>query len=408
MIDLLLMGALGFLGSFGHCLGMCGPLTVAFSFSDQSLSPGKIPLQFHLLLNLGRILSYALVGAIIGGLGSVLIASGQMAGIGSIFRQGIAILTGIMLIILGLAQINPTVFHRFPIFHPLSPKNLHTHLSKLMVNVSLQNHAFTPLLLGLIWGFIPCGFLYTAQIKAAETGNIGLGILTMLAFGTGTLPTMLGVGLLTEKFTADRRSQLFRMGGWITLLIGILTVLRTGNHVDYTGYGSLICLMLALIARPISRLWSYPLKYRRVLGVGAFVLAIVHTVQMLDHTFQWNLTAFEFMLPQHQGGILAGGLAFMLMIPAAITSFDFIQNYLGIFWRKIHLLAVPALILAVIHTLLIGSNYWGGFDVTIGSKFRVVILTFLTLVVLLVRYRPVWSLFGLKKFYVAPLPLKQK
>ena len=406
IIDLLLISALGFLGSFGHCLGMCGPLTVAFSVSDESLSPGKIPWQFHLLLNLGRILSYALIGAMIGGLGSVLIAGGQMAGIGSIFRQGIAIFTGILLIILGLAQINPTVFHRFPIIHPLSPKNLHDHLSKWMVNLSLQNHFFTPILLGLIWGLIPCGFLYTAQIKAAETGNLGLGMLTMLAFGIGTFPTMLGVGLLTGKFTADRRSQLFRMGGWITLLIGILTLLRTGNHVDYTGYGSLISLMFALIARPISRLWSQPLKYRRFLGVGAFVLAIVHTVQMLDHTFQWNLTAFEFMIPQHQLGIIAGGLALLLMIPAAITSFDHIQSYLGIVWRKIHLLAVPALIFIVIHALLIGSNYFGRFDLTFFDQLRGFIFIIVTLMVLLIRYLPIWSLLGLEKFYVAPL--KQK
>jgi sulfite exporter TauE/SafE len=406
IIDLLLIGVLGFLGSFGHCLGMCGPLTVAFSLSDESLSSRKIPFQFYLLLNLGRILSYALVGAMIGGVGSVLIASGQMAGIGSFFRQGIAILTGILLIILGLAQINPTVFHRFPIIHPLSPKNLHDRLSKLMVNISLQNHGFTPLLLGLIWGFIPCGFLYTAQIKAAETGNISLGILTMLAFGLGTFPTMLGVGILTQKFTADRRSQLFRLGGWITLLIGILTLLRTGNHVDYSGYGSLICLIIALISRPISRLWSQPLKYRRVFGVGAFVLAVVHSVQMLDHTFQWNLTGFEFMIPQHQGGILAGGLAFLLMVPLAITSFDKIQTQLGILWRRIHLLAVPAFILAVIHTLLIGSNYLGGFELTLMIKIRVALLLLLSLVVLLIRYPNVWLLFGLEKFYVAPL--KQK
>ena len=406
IIDLLLISALGFLGSFGHCLGMCGPLTVAFSVSDESLSPGKIPWQFHLLLNLGRILSYALIGAMIGGLGSVLIAGGQMAGIGSIFRQGIAIFTGILLIILGLAQINPTVFHRFPIIHPLSPKNLHDHLSKWMVNLSLQNHFFTPILLGLIWGLIPCGFLYTAQIKAAETGNLGLGMLTMLAFGIGTFPTMLGVGLLTGKFTADRRSQLFRMGGWITLLIGILTLLRTGNHVDYTGYGSLISLMFALIARPISRLWSQPLKYRRFLGVGAFVLAIIHTVQMLDHTFQWNLTAFEFMIPQHQLGIIAGGLALLLMIPAAITSFDHIQSYLGIVWRKIHLLAVPALIFIVIHALLIGSNYFGRFDLTFFDQLRGFIFIIVTLMVLLIRYLSIWSLLGLEKFYVAPL--KQK
>lgn len=406
IIDLLLIGVLGFLGSFGHCLGMCGPLTVAFSLSDESLSSRKIPFQFYLLLNLGRILSYALVGAMIGGVGSVLIASGQMAGIGSFFRQGIAILTGILLIILGLAQINPTVFHRFPIIHPLSPQNLHDRLSKLMVNISLQNHGFTPLLLGLIWGFIPCGFLYTAQIKAAETGNISLGILTMLAFGLGTFPTMLGVGILTQKFTSDRRSQLFRLGGWITLLIGILTLLRTGNHVDYSGYGSLICLIIALISRPISRLWSQPLKYRRVFGVGAFVLAVVHSVQMLDHTFQWNLTGFEFMIPQHQGGILAGGLAFLLMVPLAITSFDKIQTQLGILWRRIHLLAVPAFILAVIHTLLIGSNYLGGFELTLMIKIRVALLLLLSLVVLLIRYPNVWLLFGLEKFYVAPL--KQK
>ena len=406
IIDLLLIGVLGFLGSFGHCLGMCGPLTVAFSLSDESLSSRKIPFQFYLLLNIGRILSYALVGAMIGGVGSVLIASGQMAGIGSFFRQGIAILTGILLIILGLAQINPTVFHRFPIIHPLSPQNLHDRLSKLMVNISLQNHGFTPLLLGLIWGFIPCGFLYTAQIKAAETGNISLGILTMLAFGLGTFPTMLGVGILTQKFTSDRRSQLFRLGGWITLLIGILTLLRTGNHVDYSGYGSLICLIIALISRPISRLWSQPLKYRRVFGVGAFVLAVVHSVQMLDHTFQWNLTGFDFMIPQHQGGILAGGLAFLLMVPLAITSFDKIQTQLGILWRRIHLLAVPAFILAVIHVLLIGSNYLGGFELTLMIKIRVALLLLLSLVVLLIRYPNVWLLFGLEKFYVAPL--KQK
>lgn len=406
IIDLLLIGVLGFLGSFGHCLGMCGPLTVAFSLSDESLPTRKIPFQFYLLLNLGRILSYTLVGAMIGGVGSVLIASGQLAGIGSFFRQSIAILTGILLIILGLAQINPTVFHRFPIIHPLSPKKLHDRLSKIMVNVSLKNDEFTPLLLGLIWGFIPCGFLYTAQIKAAETGNIGWGILTMLAFGLGTFPTMLGVGILTQKFTADRRSQLFRLGGWITLLIGILTLLRTGNHVDYSGYGSLICLMIALISRPISRLWSQPLKYRRVLGVGAFVLAVVHSVQMLDHTFQWNLTGFDFMIPQHQGGIIAGGLAFLLMVPLAITSFDQIQNQLGILWRRIHLLAVPAFILAVIHTLLIGSNYLGGFELTLMIKIRVALLLLLSLVVLLIRYQTVWSFLGLKKLYVTPL--KQK
>ncbi|OKH27324.1 hypothetical protein NIES1031_08420 [Chroogloeocystis siderophila 5.2 s.c.1] len=83
MVDLLLMITIGFLGSFGHCVGMCVPLTTAFSLSltQQQTSPlWQQQFTFHLLLNLGRLLSYTLVGAEIGALGSVLIAGGQMVG----------------------------------------------------------------------------------------------------------------------------------------------------------------------------------------------------------------------------------------------------------------------------------------------------------------------------------------
>ena len=405
MLDLVLISTLGFLGSFGHCVGMCGPLTVAFSLSnkDDSKENSKQPSwRFHLLLNIGRILSYALVGAAIGGLGSVLVASGQMAGLGSVIRRGMAILTGLMLVALGLAQIRPDLIPRLPILHPFSRQNLHNRLSGAMVNLSLQKQQLTPLFLGLVWGFIPCGFLYTAQIKAAETGSLKMGMVTMLAFGLGTLPTMLGVGLLTSKFSSDRRSQLFRLGGWITLTIGILTLLRTGNHVDYTGHGALICLMLALIARPMSHFFPQLLQYRRFLGVGAFVLALVHMGQMIDHTLNWNINAFWFMIPQHQWGIGLGTIALLLMTPAALTSFDKIQSHLGKSWRKIHLLAVPAFVLGVVHILLSGSSYFGGFEWTVGDQIRVVILVMISLFVVLVRMRSIWSLFSLDKFYVSP------
>lgn len=401
MLDLVLISVLGFLGSFGHCVGMCGPLTVAFSLSNTGDS--KEPSwQFHLLLNIGRILSYALVGAAIGGLGSVLVASGQIAGLGSVVRRAIATLTGLMLIALGLAQIRPDLIPRFPILHPLSPQNLHNRLSGAMVNLSMKKNLFTPLLLGLAWGFIPCGFLYTAQIKAAETGSLKMGMATMLAFGLGTFPTMLGVGLLTSKLSGNRRSQLFRLGGWITLTIGMITLLRTGNHVDYTGHGAIICLMLALIARPISRFFPQLLQYRRFLGVAAFTLALAHIGQMIDHTFKWNFEGFWFMLPQHQWGIGLGTLAILLMTPAALTSFDKMQVYLGKYWRKIHLLTVPAFILAVVHVLLSGSSYLGSFNLTASHQVRVGILAILSLIVLSIRIRSIWSLFSLGKFYVSP------
>jgi hypothetical protein len=271
-----------------------------------------------------------------------------------------------------------------------------------MVKLSLQKSWWTPALLGMVWGLIPCGFLYAAQIKAAETGNLWRGAATMLAFGLGTLPTMLGVGVSTSLISADRRSQLFQLGGWITLTIGVLTLLRTGDMVDYTSHAALICLMLALIARPISRFWSQPLRYRRALGVGAFVLALAHTGHTLVHTLNWNFNALYFMLPVHQLGIAAGALALVLMTPAAITSFDRMQQLLGKRWRQIHLLGVPAVLLSAIHAVLIGSHYLGGLDSTWGNKLGVVLLAVVTLCVLLVRSRWIWSILSLEKFYVPP------
>lgn len=395
--------SLGFLGSFGHCVGMCGPLTVAFSLSQGQETRQFCPqLGFQVLLNLGRIISYALVGAGIGALGSVLLAGGQLAGIGSSLRQTMTILTGLMLIWFGIVQIKPDFLPRLPIFHPLTQGSWHQRLNAAMTKLSLQTRWWTPFLLGSVWGLIPCGFLYAAQIKAAATGNLWLGAATMLAFGLGTMPMMLGVGVSASRLSADKRSQLFRLGGWVTLTIGILTLLRTDAMVDYTGHGALILLMLALIARPVSGLWAGLLRYRRALGVGAFVLSLAHTAHMLDHTLQWNLDAFSFMLPQHQVGIGLGVLALILMMPAALTSFDSLQRALGKLWRLIHLLGVPALVLATVHTVLIGSHYLGELVWNWDNGIRSAIAFLITLLVLLIRSRFAWSLLSLKKFYVAP------
>ena len=406
MLDLLLMTALGFLGSFGHCIGMCGPLSVAFSLSQKPKlgASWRQQLFFHSLLNFGRIVSYALVGATIGAFGSVLIASGQMAGIDSVLRRLIAVLTGIMLIWFGLAQVKPDFLPPIPIFHPLTQGKLHDRLSKMMLNLSFRNRWWTPAVLGMVWGFIPCGFLYAAQIKAAETGNLWFGAATMLAFGLGTLPMMLGVGVSISGVSANRRSQLFRMGGWITIAIGVLTLLRTGDTmIDFTSHGALLFLMLALIARPISRIWPHPLRYRRALGVGAFVLALAHVAHILEHTLSWNVNAVSFMLPWHQLGMVMGIVALILMIPATVTSFDRFQQNLGNRWRQIHLLAVPAFLLCAIHAVVIGSHYLGSLQWTWENKLRTAILILVSVFVFLVRSRHFWSILSLEKFYAAPI-----
>ncbi len=403
--DLLLISTLGFLGSFGHCASMCGPLATAFSLSHQAQT-WQAKLRFQLLLNLGRLISYALIGAGIGALGSVLIAGGQIAGIGSALRQSMSIVTGLMLIWMGLLQLNPKVLPRIPLLHPILQIGLHSRLSKSMAQLAQSQSGWTPLLLGLIWGLIPCGFLYAAQLKAAETGHLWGGLITMMAFGIGTCPTMIGIGAFMGLLSADRRSQLFRAGGWITLAIGSLTLLRTDAMVDYTGHLALLGLMLALMARPLSRIWSGLLTYRRALGVGAFSLGVIHMGHSLDHTFNWDLSALDFLLPTHQVAIWLGFTALALMMPAALTSFDQAVIRLGSRWRQIHLLTVPALICVTIHTCLIGSHYWGGLALTPANHGAAGILIISVGLILLARQRWVWSLLSLGSWYTAPSKAK--
>ncbi len=401
-VDFLLIIALGFLGSFGHCVGMCGPLTVGFALSQSHQEINwQQQFRFHGLLNLGRMLSYILVGYGLGAIGSVVVVSGQLAGIGSPVRRWMAILTGLLLIWLGLVQIRPQL-PKFPILHPLILSKLHEYFGRLMQRLSLNPQWWTPLALGLVWGFIPCGFLYIAQLKAAATGNAWMGSMTMLAFGLGTTPTLLAIGVSTTWLSQDRRAQLFRMGGWITLSIGGLMLLRTGEMIDYTGYAALLMLILALIARPLSTLWPGLLQCRRLLGVGAFILSLAHVAHTLEHAFAWRINAIAF-LPKHQTvGIGAGIAAVLLLLPRALTSTDRLQRRLGKRWRTLHLLSVPALILVTLHTVLTGSNYLGAWVWTPAHQVRVMLLFGMVLGILLLRTRWAWSLLSLEKVYAPP------
>ena len=344
-----------------------------------------------------------LVGAIIGAIGSVLIAGGQVAGVGSGFRRSITIATGLLMMGVGVAKINPAVLPKLPLINPVHSSGLHGWLQRIMAQLSLGSSAWTPFLLGLVWGLVPCGFLYAAQLKAAATANLWWGGATLFAFGLGTVPSMVGIGLVSTWLGRDRRNQLFRLGGWVTLLIGMLMVLRTGDQmVDYSGHGALVCLILSLIARPISRVWKGPRQYRRALGVGAFVLSIVHILHTLEHAWGWKLQALFFMLPQHQIGVGFGLGGVLLMTPLMFTSFNWAQKRMKQHWRRLHLLAVPALALAVTHCMLVGSNYLGRVQLTWVNGLMISTLSLAVVAVGGARSPLAWRLLSLEKWYVPP------
>ena len=105
--------------------------------------------------------------------------------------------------------------------------------------------------------------------------------------------------------------------------------------------------------------------------------------------------------------MVLGAIALVLMTPAALTSFDNLQKFLGKRWRPIHLLSVPALVLGAIHAVIIGSHYLGS-QVSWENKLAAVLLGIVTLVVLLVRWRFFWSILSLQKFYVPSKKSQQK
>jgi DMSO/TMAO reductase YedYZ heme-binding membrane subunit len=150
----------------------------------------------------------------------------------------------------------------------------------------------------------------------------------------------------------------------------------------------LILLILTLAARPLSHLLKFcaPLMlYRRAIGVGAFVLSIAHTFHMVEHSFQWNFDALSFMIPQHQVSIWIGAIAIALMTPAALTSSDWMVKRLGRYWRYLHLLSVPALLLASVHTIAIGSNYLGAMTLTPRNWILTILWGLITIGTLLIR-----------------------
>ncbi|MFM1912093.1 MAG: hypothetical protein RJB18_1484 [Pseudomonadota bacterium] len=218
MLELSLMSAflVGLLGG-GHCVGMCGGIVGAVS---MHLPQSKSKAPFLLAYNTGRVLSYTLAGAIAG-----------LVGASSFFLQHVLpiqhVLYGIsslMLIALGLylADIWHGVTHLEnagkAIWKTLQP------YSKRYIPVQNFRQAF---ILGGLWGWLPCGLVYSVLIASIATGSAINGGLLMLAFGLGTLPTLLTMGMAAVRLkNVLQNIWVRRASGLLVLGFGLLGLLR--------------------------------------------------------------------------------------------------------------------------------------------------------------------------------------
>ncbi len=206
----------GFLGGFGHCVAMCGPLVLGLGIAAPPGIPARRALLPQLAYHLGRITTYGAVGAAMGLAGSFVNLAGRMAG----FQDIVAVLAGLLLVGMGLGAAG----------HSLWVKSAEGRLAgRLLAGVRrLAGHEAPARAypLGLLLGLLPCGLSYSAFAAAAATGHPVRGMALALAFGLGTLPAMLLAGAVASALSARFRGLLHRAGGVLVALLGLLFILR--------------------------------------------------------------------------------------------------------------------------------------------------------------------------------------
>lgn len=205
----------GFLGS-GHCLGMCGALVAALSVGNRQKSGG---LPFHLTYNAGRTLTYAATGALAGWLGAGLAESRAFAWPAFL----LLILSDLFVIAIGLGT---TGFFRWLDFSRLEWTLPTSAISRLVRRLAVMPSALAAFPLGLLMGFIPCGFLYAMLLAAAQSGSAVTGALTMFAFGLGTVPALLLFGSAAHLISSRIRSGMLRAAGGLVVLMGCYNLYR--------------------------------------------------------------------------------------------------------------------------------------------------------------------------------------
>ncbi len=212
LISIFLVGLLG----GGHCVGMCGGIVTAVSVSLPQRSAQQSP-QWHYVLayNAGRILSYSLAGALAGAVGASSFFLAHVLPIEKILYG----LASLMLILLGLYLAGySAAVSRVEVLGQRLWRHIQPY-SKRFIPLQTVAQAFG---LGTLWGWLPCGLVYSVLIAALASGSPLRGAAIMLSFGLGTLPTLLLMGMAAVRFKQYlQQPWLRRASGYVVMLFGV-------------------------------------------------------------------------------------------------------------------------------------------------------------------------------------------
>jgi uncharacterized protein len=210
MIDLIAGLVIGIGGSL-HCAGMCGPLALALPSG-----PGRTWRYFtgRVIYNVGRMITYMALGVVAGLAGRGLVLAGT--------QQVVTIAIGIMLL---LSIAVPTALTRWiPSF--TLPARLNTKILGMLSGLMRRSSSAGLLLIGILNGLLPCGFVYVGLAAAITLGDPLHAMLFMAGFGLGTVPVMLTIALAGKKIQEGVRRKLLRFVPLVTAVLALLLVLR--------------------------------------------------------------------------------------------------------------------------------------------------------------------------------------
>ena len=231
-IDILAIVTAAFLGSFGHCLGMCGGIVIAYSSAKIDKSWGKThEVIAHLLYSFGRITTYVTLGAIFGAIGGVAKFNNLSNGI-------LTIVAGLFMILAGLSLVGKIAFLN-NLEHSLSRSGWYQRAFRYILR---DKSLYSFYLLGLLNGLLPCGLVYFFAVEAASTGSPLWGAFVMLIFGLSTVPALLGLGLFTALFTkSNLRKVMINLAALVVVLYGLYTVFRGVDFIRHPDKSLLNC-----------------------------------------------------------------------------------------------------------------------------------------------------------------------
>jgi sulfite exporter TauE/SafE len=218
-VDLVSVITIAFLGSFGHCIGMCGGIVIAYSSAkvDDRWSRWH-QAAAHLTYSLGRTLTYTLLGFVFGYLGGVTTFS-------NVANGSLLVVAGVAMVLAGLSLDGRVKFlSRFS--SPMADSPLFGRAFRFLLEDSSLYSLF---LLGMLNGFLPCGFVYFFAITAASTASPVWGGFVMMIFGLSTIPALFSLGFFVGLL---QRGNLRR----IMNRIAAVAVILYGLYTIYSGY----------------------------------------------------------------------------------------------------------------------------------------------------------------------------